>query len=169
MMDTQTLLRGDPKGEVSIEDGKMAVVFRRHYAKPVAKVWAAITTPERLADWFGTATIDPRVGGALRLTFENDAAMEMRINRIEPPHVLGFIWQLGGADTQVLFELKPEGSGCALTLTHSGFNARGAGVRAGWHAHLEGLADSLDGRATPWHIKEQREDAVAALYPPLPA
>jgi len=41
-------------------------------------------------------------------------------------------------------------------------------VRGGWHAHLEGLADSLDGRTTPWAVKEQRETAVAPLYPPLP-
>jgi len=166
-MDTQTLLRGDPKGEVSTKDGRMQLVFRRHYAKPVAKVWAALTVPERLADWFGAATIDLRVGGALRLNFENDATMEMEIARVEPPHVLAFVWRLGGADTTVLFELQPEGSGCQLTLTHSGFNARGQGVRQGWHAHLEGLADSLDGHATPWHVKEQREAAVKALYPPM--
>ena len=77
-----------------------------------------------------------------------------------------------GLNTSVLFELAPDGDGCRLTLTHSGLSARhgrGAGVRAGWHAILEGLADSLDGRATPWAVKEQREAAVAPLYPPLPA
>ena len=31
-----------------------------------------------------------------------------------------------------------------------------------------GLADSVDGRTTPWAVKEQREAAVAPLYPPLP-
>jgi uncharacterized protein YndB with AHSA1/START domain len=151
-----------------MKDGKMAIVFRRHYTKPIAKVWAALTVPERLADWFGAATIDLRVGGTLRLSFENDATMEMRITRLEPPHILSFSWDIGGADTAVLFELQPEGSGCQLTLTHSGFNARGQGVRAGWHAHLEGLADSLDGRATPFSVKEQREAVAKAFYPPMP-
>jgi hypothetical protein len=87
------------------------------------------------------------------------------------PHVLGWSWKLDGRDTSILFELAPDGDGCILTLTHSGLSTRAAsaGVRAGWHAHLEGLADSLDGRATPWEIKEQREAAVAPLYPPLSA
>src|SRR5260370_15864119 len=75
-----------------------------------------------------------------------------------------------GLNTSGLFELAPDGDGCQLTLTHSGLsarNGRGAGVRAGWHAILEGLADSLDGRTTPWSVKEQRETAAAPLYAPL--
>ena len=81
-----------------------------------------------------------------------------------------------GVTTEIVghcgFSVAPDGDGCQLTLTHSGLSARdgrGAGVRAGWHAVLEGLADCLDGRATPWAPKEQREAAAAPLYPPLPA
>ncbi len=168
---SNNLLRDAPKGEVTVKDDRMQVVFRRRYAKPVAKVWAALTTPERLADWFGAASVDLRVGGKLRLTFENDHAIEFGITRVDPPSVLAWSWTIGGRDTSVLFELAPDGDGCELTLTHSGLGARngqGGGVGAGWHAHLEGLADSLDGRTTPWAVKEQRETAVAHLYPPLP-
>lgn len=170
MTDTPNLLRDAPKGEVTVTDDRFQVVFRRRYAKPVAKVWAALTTPERLEDWFGAAKIDFRVGGALHLTFANGKSIEFSITRIEAPHVLGWSWTIDGLDTSVLFELAPDGDGCQLTLTHSGLSARGrgAGVRAGWHAILEGLADSLDGRTTPWAVKERREAAVAPLYPPLP-
>jgi uncharacterized protein YndB with AHSA1/START domain len=171
-MDTQNLLRGAPKGEVTVKDDRMQVVFRRRYAKPVAKVWAALTTPERLEDWLGAAKIELRVGGTMHITSANGKQTELRITRLDAPHVLGWSWMIDGLDTSVLFELAPDGEGCQLTLTHSGLSARhgrGAGVRAGWHAVLEGLADSLDGRATPWALKEQREAAVAPLYPPLPA
>ena len=171
-MDTQDLLRGAAKGDVTVKDDRLQVVFRRRYAKPVAKVWAALTTPERLEDWFGATKIDLRVGGTLHITSANGKQSEFSITRVEAPHVLGWSWVIDGLDTSVLFELAPDGDGCRLTLTHSGLSARhgrGAGVRAGWHAHLEGLADSLDGRATPWALKEQREAAVAPLYPPLPA
>jgi uncharacterized protein YndB with AHSA1/START domain len=171
MMDTQELLRDAPKGEVTVKGDRMQVVFRRRYSKPVAKVWAALTVPERLQDWFGPSSVDLRVGGSLRLDFGNGASMQMPITRMEPPHLLCWSWTIDGVDTAVLFELEPDGDGCQLTLTHSGIAARnghGAGVRAGWHAHLEGLADSLDGHATPWAVKEQREAAVAPLYPPLP-
>jgi uncharacterized protein YndB with AHSA1/START domain len=170
-MDTPKLLRDAPKGDVTVKDDRMQVVFRRRYAKPVAKVWAALTTPERLADWFGAAKIDLRVGGTLHLAFANGKSVEVAITRVEAPHVLGWSWMIDGLNTSVLFELAPDGDGCQLTLTHSGISARGrgAGVRAGWHAHLEGLADSLDGRTTPLALKEQREAAVSPLYPPLPA
>jgi uncharacterized protein YndB with AHSA1/START domain len=170
MMDTQKLLRDVPKGEVTVKDDRMQVVFRRRFAKPVAKVWAALTTPERLADWFGAAKIDLR--GTLHLSFANGKSVEVSITRVEAPHVFGWSWMIDGLNTSVLFELAPDGDGCQLTLTHSGLsarNGRGAGVRAGWHAHLEGLADSLDGRTTSWAVKEQREAALAPLYPPLPA
>jgi uncharacterized protein YndB with AHSA1/START domain len=171
MTDTQKLLRESPKGEVTVKDDRMQVVFRRRYAKPVAKVWAALTTPERLADWFGTAKIDLRVGGTLHLSFANGYAVEVSITRVEAPHVFGWSWMIDGLNTSVLFELAPDGDGCELTLTHSGLDprGRGTGVRAGWHAHLEGLADSLDERTTPFALKEEREAALAPLYPPLPA
>jgi uncharacterized protein YndB with AHSA1/START domain len=171
-MDPQNLLRDAPKGDVTVKDDRLQVIFRRRYAKPVAKVWAALTTPERLEDWFGAAKIELRVGGTMHITSANGKQTELRITRVDAPHVLGWSWMLDGLDTSVLFELAPDGEGCQLTLTHSGLSARhgrGAGVRAGWHAVLEGLADSLDGRATPWALKEQREAAVAPLYPPLPA
>ncbi len=172
MNDTKILLRDAPKGEVSSNGDRLQIVFRRRYAKPVAKVWAALTTPERLADWLGAADIDLRVGGKLRLTYENGKSVEVIITRVEAPHTLAWSWILDGFDTSVLFELAPDGDGCRLTLTHSGLSARdgrGAGVRAGWHAHLEGLADSLEGRVTSWAVKEQRQAAAAPLYPPLPA
>jgi uncharacterized protein YndB with AHSA1/START domain len=170
-MDSHDLLRNAPKGEVTVDDDRMQVVFRRRYAKPVAKVWAALTTPERLTDWLGAANIDLRVGGKLHLTFGDGHSIEVGITRLDAPHVLGWSWMIDGLNTSVLFELTPDGDGCQLMLTHSGLsarNGRGAGVRGGWHANLEGLADSLDGRTTPWAAKEQRETAVAPLYPPLP-
>ena len=171
MTDTRNLLRGAPKGEVTVKDDRLQVVFRRRFAKPVAKVWAALTTPERLEDWFGAAKIDLRVGGTLHITSANGKLSEFRITRVDAPHVLEWSWLIDGLNTSVLFELAPDGDGCQLMLTHSGLSARdgrGAGVRAGWHAHLEGLADSLDGRATSWDLKEQRAAAVAPLYPSLP-
>jgi len=171
-MDRQNLLSDAPKGDVTVKDDRLQVVYRRRYAKPVAKVWAALTIPERLEDWLGAAKIELRVGGTLQLAFANGKSLEVSITRVEAPHVLGWSWMIDGLDTSVLFELAPDGEGCRLTLTHSGLSpraGRGAGVRAGWHAILEGLADSLDGRKTPWAVKEERESAVAPLYPPLPA
>jgi uncharacterized protein YndB with AHSA1/START domain len=165
MIDEQTH-RASPKGAVTIENGRMQVVFRRSYRKPIEKVWAALTTPERLEDWFGAAAVDLRGGGSFRFNYPNGFSTEMAISRLEAPRALGWTWHLDGLDTSVLFELTPTKDGCDLILTHSNVdpNGNGGGIRAGWHAHLEGLADCLDGKATPWTVKEQREERFAPLY-----
>lgn len=154
-------------GDVTIAGDLLQVVFHRHYRAPVEKVWAALTEPERLADWFAAAEVDLRVGGTLRLDWNGVSHADMQITACEPPRRLAWTWTIGGRDTLVQFDLQPDSQGCALTLTHSGVPAAGAGVRAGWHAHLEALPDAIEGRATPWAVKEAREAALADAYPPL--
>ncbi|MEP7241070.1 MAG: SRPBCC family protein [Devosia sp.] len=159
------LLSDAPLGEISIAGDTMQVVFRRHYRAPAAKLWSAITTPERLADWFGKATVDLKVGGALHMEWG-----DFPITVCDPPKSLAWSWELDGRETLVRFDITPEAGGCGLVLTHSGLSARpgdGAGVRAGWHAHLEALPDAMEGRSTPWETKVAREKALAGSYPTL--
>jgi uncharacterized protein YndB with AHSA1/START domain len=167
----KALLSDAPTGEVTVADDTLQIVFHRHYRFAVAKVWAALTTPERLADWFAKAEVDLRAGGTLRLGWNGRPQAEMRITVCDPPRSLAWVWRIGDRDTLVRFDLAPEAGGCRLTLTHSGLSPRsgpGAGVRAGWHAHLEALPDALEGRATSWEVKIAREAALDAAYPPLP-
>ncbi len=163
---------GQAPGEVTVVGDDLQVVFRRRYAKPIEKVWAAITTPERLADWLADAEIEMRAGGTIRFHWTGpDHRMEGRVVACEPPRLFAWTWPLGGRDTVVRFELTPDGDGCRLTLTHSGLSPRagpGAGVRAGWHGHLEGLPDAIEGRRTAWETVVARERAIAGLYPVLP-
>jgi uncharacterized protein YndB with AHSA1/START domain len=168
MIDTQ-----EAPAEVTVADDALQVVFHRHYAKPIEKVWAAITTPERLADWLADAEIETKPGGKIRLNWNNGAnQMEGRVLAWEPPRTFAWTWPLGGRETVVRFDLKPDGDGCWLTLTHSGLSPKagpGAGVRAGWHAHLEGLPEAIEGRKTAWATKTARQEAISSLYPALPA
>src|SRR5258705_13642231 len=99
MMDTENLLRNAPKGEVTVKDDRMQVVFRRRYTKPVAKVWAALTTPERLEDWLGAANIDLRVGGKLHLTFPNGRPTPNTSTPAAAPPVLGWSWVIDRVKT----------------------------------------------------------------------
>jgi uncharacterized protein YndB with AHSA1/START domain len=169
---TPALLSDAPDGVVTTSGDALTIVFQRRYRQSVEKVWAALTTPERLADWFAEAEVDLRVGGEMRLTWNNGVhTAVVTITVCDPPRALAWRWTIGERDTLVRFDLAPEGDGCALTLTHSGLSPRagpGAGVRAGWHAHLEGLPAALDGRLTPWATKTAREQALAGRYPPLP-
>jgi uncharacterized protein YndB with AHSA1/START domain len=162
------LVSNAPMGEVTITGDTLQIVFHRHYRAPIEKVWAALTTPERLADWFANAEVDLRVGGTLRLDGNGMRQAEMRIMICDPPRCFAWAWKIGTAESLVRFDLTPEESGCALKLTHSGVPRIGAGARAGWHALLEALPDAIEGRSTPWEVKTAREAALRAAYPTLP-
>jgi uncharacterized protein YndB with AHSA1/START domain len=160
-----------PLGEVTVAGDDVQVVFHRRYRKPVAKVWAALTTPERLADWLAEAEIELKPGGAIRLNWNKGAhTMTGRVTAYDPPHTLAWSWPIDGRDTAVRFELQADGDGCLLTLTHSGIglhSGAGASVRSGWHAHLEGLPEAIEGHATPWAVKTARQTALGKLYPAI--
>ncbi len=72
--------------------------------------------------WFGhKATVDPRVGGLAKLTFECGHSAGLCIERLEPPDVLGYTRGISGlpADdprrTYVEFTLEPSAEGTRLT------------------------------------------------------
>jgi uncharacterized protein YndB with AHSA1/START domain len=98
-------------------------------SQPPARVWAALTTAEGLAAWFGNqATIDLRPGGAAQMTWTSGDRADMRIERIEEPTVFGFTWHIYGLPEQdprrtyVEFTLEPLGAGTRLTVVESGFS-----------------------------------------------
>ncbi len=129
-------------------------------AHPPATVWAALTTAEGLAGWFGNeAAIDLRPGGAawMRWTGERFTA-NMRVERVEAPRVFGFTWHIYGLPdddprrTYVEFTLEPVAAGTRLTVVESGFAQlpddahRKAydGNTDGWAKELGELAGYLD-------------------------
>jgi uncharacterized protein YndB with AHSA1/START domain len=129
-------------------------------AHPPATVWAALTTAEGLAGWFGNdAAIDLRPGGAawMRWTGEGFTA-NMRVERVEEPRVFGFTWHIYGLPdddprrTYVEFTLEPVAAGTRLTVVESGFAQlpedayRKAydGNTEGWAKELGELAAYLD-------------------------
>lgn len=171
MTTTTELLSNAPLGEVSVAENSFKVAFHRHYRQPIEKVWAAVTTSERLSDWLAVMDVEMKVGGVIRLDWHGHNTMEGRVVALDPPHVFAWIWPLDGRDTVVRFDLEADDDGCNLTLTHSGLDpaGSGSGVRAGWHSHLEGIPEALAGRRTPWDTVIARRDAMKPSYPPLSA
>jgi uncharacterized protein YndB with AHSA1/START domain len=128
-------------------------------AHPPADVWAALTTAEGLAAWFGDeAAIDLRPGGSARMSWAGGPTVDMRVERVEEPMVFGFTWPVYGLPeddqrrTYVEFTLEPAGAGTRLTVTESGFAQlpedahRKAydGNTEGWAKELGELAAYLD-------------------------
>jgi uncharacterized protein YndB with AHSA1/START domain len=128
-------------------------------AHPPAAVWAALTTAEGLASWFGQqAAIELRPGGPAQMTWDSGHRADMRVERVEEPAVFGFTWHIFGLPeddprrTYVEFTLQPSGAGTRLTVTESGFAQltdaayRDAydGNTKGWASELGELAAYLD-------------------------
>jgi uncharacterized protein YndB with AHSA1/START domain len=126
---------------------------------PPAAVWAALTTPDGLASWFGQqASIDLRPGGAARMSWDSGDAVDMRVERVDEPRVFGYTWQIYGLPeddqrrTYVEFTLEPTGNGTRLTVVESGFaqlpeDAHGkafGGNAEGWARELAELVQYLD-------------------------
>ena len=145
------------------------IVFRRRLRKPIDKVWAALTVPERLTDWFAEAEIDRlEVGGTIRFYFTGaDYRSLGHIVTLDPPRTIAWKWTEmdGSKESLVRFDLEPDGEGCRLTLTHSNLPIGEArDVLPGWHAHLEALEDGAEGVFTPWDRLIEREKRVNPLY-----
>jgi len=121
-------------------------------AHPPAKVWDAITTAEGLGTWFGhKATVDLRVGGVAQVTWDGEATHELRIERLEPPRVLGWTWGIFGLPeddprrTYVEFTLEPDASGTRLTVVETGFAQLPSDLHSGaYPANAEGWLRELD-------------------------
>jgi uncharacterized protein YndB with AHSA1/START domain len=156
-------------GTVRREGDTITVVFHRRYARPLAKVWAALTVPERISDWFATTTVDRvGVGGTMDLDFKDENYRSTgKIVAYEPMKTFAWEWtELDGLKASLVrWDLEPDGDGCRVTLTHSGLSpAEAKDVGPGWHAHLLAIEDAADGIETPWSTVRAREKAIHHLY-----
>jgi uncharacterized protein YndB with AHSA1/START domain len=128
--------------------------FERRLKQPPAKVWAALTDPERIMAWLYAkdVVVEPRVGGLYRLHFTNsDHRMDNVVTRFEPPTV--FEHSFGAPDSIVTWTLAPDGEGTRLTLVHRLEAAQHGMVLqtlSGWHDILVQLETRLDGRPRAW-------------------
>jgi uncharacterized protein YndB with AHSA1/START domain len=95
------------------------VRFERHYPRPAATVWSALTEPERLADWMGRSLVEPFVGGRFETMLDGIQPMKGKVLVWDPPMTLELHWSNGHApDSTVRYELSPEADGTRLVFTH---------------------------------------------------
>ena len=134
-------------------DGKSVLRFERRLAHPIERVWAALTEPDELIRWWGRAQVELEPGGRFSMAWlnvddeGNRAEMEATITEVDRPRLLELTGDIHGV---LRFELAAEGDETVLTFTSildlpDDYRTK---VLAGWHFHLDGLADALDGRAT---------------------
>lgn len=154
-------LISDDLGEVTArDDGYFDVRYERRLRKPVAKVWAAITVAERIADWFTDVDIELWVGGRYHIRFADFEGMVVEgvVTAVEAERRLTHTWpDPGHPDATITYELEPDGEGCRLVFTQIGLPPQYLGAIPGWHAFFEALPGACEGIRTPWTAEREAE------------
>jgi uncharacterized protein YndB with AHSA1/START domain len=117
---------------------------------PAATVWAAISTPEGLAGWFGQRVEgEVAAGSALVMSWDNGHRSELAVKVVDPLAVFAYCWPIYGVPdddprrTYVEFRLAPTGSKVTLTVTESGFAQMPDEWLASYQGNTEGWAAEL--------------------------
>ena len=144
-----------------IEPG--TVKLERLLPGPLERVWAYLTESDKRAKWLAAGEFDLRVGGRIRLEFDNSklscesvapARYQDRqigkfdgvITRLEPPRLLAHTWTWNGGDTEVSYQLAERGKQVLLTVVHRRLGKDlVAAVMGGWDVHTGILEDVLKG------------------------
>src|SRR5829696_4603006 len=132
------------------DDGRYVISFERRLAHPVERVWDALTLPEELIAWWGDAEVELAEGGRFDVRWLNTdgegnaAELHARIAKLEPRRLLVLDGDIHG---RLRWELPPDGDGTLLSFRSTvklepEFLTK---VPAGWHFHLDALAEHLEG------------------------
>lgn len=157
--------------------------FERLLPGPIERVWAYLTESGKKAKWLAAGVVEPRVGGKVELRFRHDTlsphdeqppdkykhmkdgtGFTGRVTRYDPPRLLSYTWGEGtGEESEVTFELTPEGEKVRLTLTHRRLGDDPdmlASVATGWHTHLGILSARLNDRVPRgfWSVHREMEE-----------
>lgn len=136
---------------------------------PIERVWEFLTQPDKRARWLCGGIFEARPGGRIAFNMHHaklspgetppekfkhvhdpGVTFEGRVLRCEPPRLL--VHTFGGDDSEVTFELTPQGDQVLLVLTH---RATGEDLpdlcnfASGWHTHFALLIAEIEGRPRP--------------------
>lgn len=157
---------------------------------PIERIWEYLTDAEKRARWFAGGPMEPKQGGKVTLQFQNKSlagneappagfeeihekghTMNLVVTRWEPPHVLGLTFGSDG-ESEVIFELTPQGKQVQLVLTHRSTGGDLPYITlfaAGWHTHVSHLVALLEKAPQPsfWsqfvRVKAEYEKQLTAL------
>jgi uncharacterized protein YndB with AHSA1/START domain len=139
-------------------------VLERVLPAPIELAWDYLTERTRLPLWLAGAVLEAKLGGAIDLDFdliqcpgrENmHGTMSGFITSFEPPRLLAYSWNEGGASADpastVTFELIPlDEEETKLILTHTRIRREElSGIAAGWHVHIDVLEHRISDTDLP--------------------
>lgn len=136
---------------------------------PIERVWDFLTAPDKRARWLSGGILEPRAGGKIEFNMHHKnlapdetppdewkhvhdpgVTFDGVVLKCEPPRLL--VHTFGGPDSEVTFELTPQGDHVLLVLTH---RAKGGDLpelsnfASGWHIHTDFLIALLEDTPRP--------------------
>lgn len=134
---------------------------------PIERIWAYLTDEDKRCLWMASGIIGATAGTEVEHIFRHEelgtdcgeppakyaalageSRIHGRIIACEPPHLLAYSWGEGTpTPSQVRFDLELRGADVLLVVTHSRIAKEDmmASFAAGWHTHLDILADVISG------------------------
>jgi uncharacterized protein YndB with AHSA1/START domain len=159
----------NPDGTVErTDDGRYVIDFERRLDHPVERVWAALTRPDELIAWWGDADVQLSEGGRFNVRWlntddsGNSPEMHATITKLVPEELLVLD---GDRHGRLRWELTPDGDGTLLSFRSTvelkpDLLTR---VPAGWHWHLDALAEHLEG-GSPDLVENDGWKPIHAAY-----
>jgi uncharacterized protein YndB with AHSA1/START domain len=142
-------------------DQAFAVELEQRVTGSPEVVFEYFTDPEKYRRWKGLdAELDPRPGGAYRVTMGADIWVRGEYVAVEPPHRLLMTWgfesdieiprgltQVPPGSSTVEFKFVPDGDGTIIRVRHTGMPSEDARFAhtLGWETYLDRLATVLAG------------------------
>lgn len=136
------------------DDGKRVLRFERRLSHSIDRVWAALTSPEQLIGWWGSADeLELAEGGKIVMRWlnkdqdGNQVVLHGKVTRFEPPRILEYDTDVHGV---LRFELADDNGATVLSFSSTVDVPDGVLplALAGWQLHLNFLAITLDGEPT---------------------
>ena len=127
---------------------------------PVSKVWAALTEPDLIAQWFGDTTeFHASIGAFGAFGWKDYGEFRVLVEHVDRPKTLVYRWArdvdvdpVPGNSTVVRFDLAEIDGGTRLTVLETGFEelrdpqaAHNDNVE-GWRTELGELVEFLEAR-----------------------
>jgi uncharacterized protein YndB with AHSA1/START domain len=105
-----------------VSERTLAIEVDEFLPHPPERVWAALTDPEELVAWFMPNDFRAEVGHRFTLDTGHWGTTHCEVLVLDAPRRLRYSWRNGELDTDVTWELAPEGHGTRLIVTHEGFD-----------------------------------------------
>lgn len=112
-------------------------------AAPRERVWAALTTPELMAEWWVAGDIAPEVGHRFALDMGNFGQQQCEVIEVVPGELITYTFGEGTLNTTITWRLSEDPAGTRIDFEHGGFDTSSqmgamafGGMSGGWPAIL---------------------------------